>query len=203
MRKYLLLCLIGLLSWSSFAHSPNLSTTMLVEKSKGVWVLQISTSLTAFKQEIRTHFKETPYQSPEEFQEMVLEHITNHLYLRFNGDTTISLDKGIVKLGHETVVVFEVKGIPEEIQSVFFKNTAFQDIHRNKGTFMLFKEGFLKDQFTINNTNEHRLNLEVKGNQLIDTNINSASVFSPYLVFIILALFGSGFMIRRLFLKTN
>ena len=100
------------------AHQADISTTMLVEKENGTWVLQISSSLTAFQHEIRTHFAETPYETPEEFQQMVIEHIKNNLQLSFNDSQNITLGKGDVRLGHETKVVFQVFGIPSDIKSV-------------------------------------------------------------------------------------
>ena len=99
MKKLLFAFVIGLFSMASFAHNPDASTTMLVEKENNSWVLQISASLTAFQQEIRTHFAETPYKTPEEFQKMVLEHIKNNLEISFNDGENISLGQGNRKAG--------------------------------------------------------------------------------------------------------
>ncbi len=56
MKKYILLFVAVLFSMAGFAHNPDVSTIMLVEKENNSWVVQISASLTAFQQEIRTHF---------------------------------------------------------------------------------------------------------------------------------------------------
>ncbi len=180
MKRYILLCIAGLFSIASFAHQPNASTTMLVEKDNNVWVLQISASLTAFQQEVRTHFAETPYKTPEEFQQMVLEHLKNNLHISFNGDN-ISFGKGVVNLGHETKVVFEVFGIPSDINSVQIENAAFDDIYKSKSTLILLKEGFEKELFGLNNANNHTLKLYVEGNAFkildSDESNNSASYF--------------------------
>ena len=80
---------------------------------------------------------------------MVLEHLKNNLRINFNGKD-ISFGEGIVKLGHETKVVFEVFGIPSDIQTVLVKNAAFQDIHRNQNALVLLKEGFNKEHFVLN-----------------------------------------------------
>ncbi|WP_273566128.1 hypothetical protein [Maribacter halichondriae] len=199
MKKQLLVSIIGLFSLASFAHNPDASTTMLVEKENNVWVLQISTSLTAFQQEIRTHYAETPYKSPEEFQKMVLEHINNNFHLSFNGGENITLDKGLVKLGHETKVVFEVLGIPSDIQSVRIKNTSFKDISRNQNAFMLFKEGFNKEQFVLNNANDHTLTLEVNGKKFVEASKSKASFFSPYFGLVFIGLLGIGYLLHYVF----
>lgn len=145
------------------AHQADVSTTMLVERENNTWVLQISSSLTAFQQEIQTNFSETPYRTPEEFQQMVLEHIKNNVHIRFNGKD-ITFGKGVVKLGHETKVVFEVFGIPSEIKSAHIENTAFKDISRSQSAIFLLKEGFIKKQFVLNEANNHKLILYVEGN---------------------------------------
>jgi len=194
MKKYILLVIAGLFSMASFAHNPDFSTTMLVEKENNTWVLQISASLTAFQQEIRTHFAETPYKSPEEFQKMVLEHIKNNLEFSFNDGTLITLGPGMVKLGHETKVVFKVVGIPSEIQSVRVKNTAFKDINRSQSAFFLFKEGFSKEQFVLNNVNNHTLALEVNGNEFVIASENHANLFSNGMLLIVLGAIAATFL---------
>jgi hypothetical protein len=185
---------------SSFAHNPDVSTTMLVEKENNIWVLQISSSLTAFQQEVRTHFAETPYKTPEEFQQMVLEHIKNNLEISVNNGSKITLGKGIVKLGHETKVVFEVFGIPSDLQTIHVKNATFNDIGRSQSVLFVFKNGFSKDHFVLNNANYHTLNLMVSGNEFFETGKNEASLISYQLVFVLIGIMGFGFLIQTFYL---
>ncbi|WP_423999989.1 hypothetical protein [Maribacter sp. IgM3_T14_3] len=200
MKKYILIYITGLFSLLGYAHNPDASTIMLVEKENNIWVLQISSSLTAFQQEVRTHFAETPYKTPEEFQQMVLEHIKNNLDISFNDGSKITLGQGMVKLGHETKVVFEVFGIPSDLQSIRVRNTAFKDIGRSQSALFIFKDGFSKDQFILNNDNDHTLNLKVNGNKFVEASQQNAGV-SPSLI--ILGLIGSiclGLLIKNIFL---
>lgn len=169
------------------AHQADISTTMLVEKENGTWVLQISSSLTAFQHEIRTHFAETPYETPEEFQQMVIEHITNNLQLSFNDSQNITLGKGDVRLGHETKVVFQVFGIPSDIKSVLVKSTVFDDIHRSQSALVLLKEGFNKEQFVLNDANNHTMELQVNGNEFAEVEENNTSLISAGLLLIVIA----------------
>lgn len=125
---------------------------------------------------------------------MVLEHIKNNLEIRFNDGKAISLRQGMVKLGHETKVVFEVVGIPSEIRSVYIKNTAFKDISRNQNAFLLFKDGFAKDQFVLNQANAHTLQLNVSGNTFVETGKSRAGFFSPYLGLASIGLLGIGYV---------
>ena len=176
-RRISIICLL-FMAMAVKAHQADVSTTMLVEKPDNSWVLQISASLSAFQHEIRTHFSETPYKTPDEFRQMVLEHIKNNLHISFNGGGDISFSNGVVILGHETKVVFEVFGIPSEINSVLVKNSAFKDIHRNQTALFLFKDGFGKEQFLLNEANDHTLALEVGGNKFVEAGHYEANLFS-------------------------
>ena len=195
MKKYILLVVAGLYSLASFAHDPNTSTTMLVEKENNVWVLQISASLTAFQQEINTHYSETPYKTPEEFRQMVLEHVKNNLHIKYNGNEAIRFGEGIVKLGHETKVVFEVFGTPSDIKSAVITNTVFEDIHKSQSALILLKEGFNKKHFMLNDTNNYTLALQVDGNEFTQVTVEKANLFPPLLLFTLIGFSGIGYLI--------
>jgi hypothetical protein len=167
MYKFILFLGILFFSWSAKAHQPDVSTTMLIERENNTWVLQISASLTAFQQEVRTHFSETPYKTPAAFKEMVLTHVKNTLDIKLNNMVDISFGKGSVILGHETKVVFEIFGIPADIQSLYVKNEVFKDIHRSQSALVISKDGFTKEHFVLNDANNHTFELEVKGNAFV------------------------------------
>lgn len=179
MKGYLSIVFTIVFSMSSFAHSPSASTTMLIEKDNHTWVLQISASLTAFQKEIQTHFSETPYNSPEEFQQMVLEHIKNNLEVSFNDGTKITLGQGKVKLGHETRVAFEVFGIPNEIQTVGIKNTSFSDIYKSQSAFIILKNGIEKKFFELNKDNAYGLKLQLAQGKLRQLGEAGVQLTSP------------------------
>lgn len=179
------------------AHQVDVSTTMLVQRENYTWVLQVSASLTAFQHEIRTHFSETPYKTPEEFQQMVLEHMKNNIHFRVNDEKKVTLGNGVVQLGHETKVVFEVFGIPGNIDSIQFSNTAFNDIHRNQSALIFSKEGFDKEHFVLNNTNNHTVVLTVNGNEFVADDKSKAEIFSTYLGLVFIGLLGIGFLLYK------
>ncbi|MEP2056563.1 MAG: hypothetical protein ABJJ05_02075 [Maribacter litoralis] len=201
MKKYILTICTVLFTLFGYAHNPDVSTTMLVEKGDGTWILQISSSLTAFQQEIRTHFTETPYNSPEEFQQMVLAHIKNNLEINFNDGSEITLGNGVVKLGHETKVVFEVFGIDSDLQSIHIKNTAFNDISKSQSALFLFEDGFQKDQFVLNNDNGHTLELIANGNKFIEANEQNASFNSTFAIIIVISLLVFSFIVQKTILS--
>ncbi|MEO9893891.1 hypothetical protein [Aurantibacter sp.] len=198
MLKKILFIGLLLIATGANAHSADTSTTMLVEKENGTWVLQVSASLTAFQYEIRKHFAETPYKTPEEFQQMVLEHLKNNLEFSFN-KTDISFGKGMVKLGHETRVVFEVFGIPSEFENVIIKNTVFEDIQKNESALILLKEGFNREHFVLNDANNHTLSLDVDDHKFVEITEAKASFFSYEMLLIVFAIFGFLFLIKNVF----
>ena len=193
--KTIIYFITTLFSLTGFAHNPDFSTTMLVEQEHNVWVLQISASLTAFQQEIRGNFAETPYKTPEEFQKMVLEHIKNNFQVSFNGGEFVSFGKGLVKLGHETKVVFEVLGIPKDITSVRVRNTTFDDMSRSQSALLLYKNGFSKEKFILNRENEYTLALETKGNNFVEVTQAEAGFFSKYFGFMLLGFLSIGSLV--------
>lgn len=195
MKKYISVLVLGLLSMASFAHNPEVSTTMLVEKENNVWVLQLSASLTAFQQEIKKHYVETPYKTPEEFQAMVLEHVKKNLHISFNKGEEVTFSKGIVKLGHETKVVFEVIGTPSDIKSAIITNTVFKDVHRSQGALVILKEGFEKKQFILNGTNDYTISLQADNNQFTQIVEQKASMLSSIVIVSLLGIIGLGFLI--------
>lgn len=106
MKKYFLSLALFLYAWSVQAHQTEISSTMLVEQDNNTWVLQIRSALTAFDQAIQANYPE--YESAEEFQALVLDHIKKNLQITFNEKDEVTLQNGMVKLGHESSVVFDI-----------------------------------------------------------------------------------------------
>lgn len=160
--KYLMIfaCLIGI-TGSLQAHQPDISTTMLVERGEGQWLLQINASLTAFQYEVRAYFGEDAYASPEEFQELVLLLTRERVLVQINDGSDLELRGGEVKLGHATTVVFQLEGVPERIDDLRVTNRSFANIHRNQSALVFLKQGYDNEQYILNNDNDHTVNLEL------------------------------------------
>lgn len=167
MNKWLISFCLIFSSWIVQGHQPDLSSTMLVEQKDGNWVLQVRGSLTAFQYEVRNHYGENAYDTPEKFQELVINHLMENLSINFGGQDTAVLQHPFVKLGHETNVVFQVLGVPKTIKSLSVKNSCFKNIQSNQSALLVLKEGFSKEQFVLNNSNEHTVQLTVDGTQFV------------------------------------
>jgi LPXTG-motif cell wall-anchored protein len=161
--KNIILIILSVLciSWGVKAHQPDLSSTILVEQADDKWVLQVRAALTAFEYEIEEHFGVSSYTSPEEFNELVIAHVQENLSILINNAGSIKFQNGMVKLGHETSVTFEVLGIPETIESLNIRNESFSNIPRNQSALIVLKEGFSKEQFSLNSNNNHSVKLVV------------------------------------------
>lgn len=201
MKNLTLLGCVLLFSIKVFAHQPDISTTMLVQQKDNSWKLQVSASLTAFQQEINTHFSETPYTTPEEFQEMVIEHIKKNMHLHFDGNEEVALEKGIVKLGHETKVVFKVLNVPSSFHYATVENTTFNDVFKSQSALFFLKEGFNKKQFILNEANDYTLELRVVGNEFVATNVQEASLIPSTMIIILIASILSGLLFFSISVK--
>lgn len=193
MKKWFLNIALFLSAWSVQAHQTEISSTMLVEQDNNKWVLQIRSALTAFDQTIKAAYP--PYESAEAFQAIVLQHLKDNLQIKFNDQAQVTLQNGVVKLGHETSVVFEVVGVPENIESVFVKNSSFKTINRSQGALLIFKKGFEQKQFTLNSKNDYGLQLQAANNQFRPVNPTLATDTNyAYMMGVVFVLIGLGLL---------
>ncbi len=189
-RCILSLCLC-LFFFSASAHQADLSSTLLVEQENNSWILQVRSPLTAFEFEIEKKYGPSAYTSAEEFQELVVQLLQEHVSILFNEHEMGVLEGGLVKLGHETNVIFKVSGVPKEFDNLKVKNSTFKDIRRNQSALVIMKKGFTQKQFVLNNENQHTAQLAVKNAQFVSLNPTSekAMVALPN-VFVGIALAG-------------
>lgn len=188
MKKISILLICLLIPWGTKAHQPNLSSTILAEQESNSWVLQIRAALTAFEFEVENYFGRSSYSSPEEFNDLLIKYIQKHVQVQFNQDAPVLLEKGIVKLGHETSVTFEIKGTPEDIRSLFVQNNSFADISRNHSALIVVKQGIAKRQFILNNDNRHAASLAINGSKLELTKSGGGIRYYPHLILILIGL---------------
>jgi len=180
-KRVLAILLVCLCSLSLKAHQPDLSSTVLVEKENNEWIIQIRAALTAFEYEIKTNYGASAYSSPEEFQELVLDHLKNNMAIMFDNNE-VALHNGMVMLGHETSAVFQVDEIPDIFHSISVMNSSFSDISRNKGALIILKEGYSKDQFVLNNDNDHTIELQLSDSKFIQVSTNHSGIRNQFLI---------------------
>lgn len=159
--KYIAFMLAMLMSGQSHAHQPALSTMILSKTVDGKYVLQINSSLTAFEGEIDYLYSKNSYKTPEAFNKLVINHFEKNVSFSINGDNTVKFVDPIVILGHETKLVVEVVGIPNDIKTIYLKNEMFKDIPRNQSILIMLDKGFPNQQYVLNNENNQEVQLEL------------------------------------------
>lgn len=159
------LLVLGILFCSFFAtgHQADLSSTILSEGEDGVWILQIRAALTAYEYEVNLNYGEEAFKTPEEFKELVIQHVKTNISIYIDGGERQVLENAQVSLGHETNVVFFLENFPSDFTTIIISNSSFQDISRNQSALVLLKSGFEKQQFVLNNANNHLAMLEKNG----------------------------------------
>lgn len=161
MKRFFIIGISLCLSIAARAHKPELSSTILVEQGENKWVLQIRAALTAFEYEVHHRYGESSYSTPDEFKELVIKHVEQNVSVQFDNGQHIALENGVVKLGHETSVTFDLLGTPDNIDYASITNSSFSAIPRNQSSLMLVKKGYAKDQFKLDQRNAHTVTLKV------------------------------------------
>ncbi len=171
---FLFLLLLG--GTVGIAHQADLSTTLLVERADGAWELHLVASLTAFQHEVRTHYGEDAYATPEAFQDLVAKHLQRTVSVRFGDGEAVALTSTRVALGHETKVAFALAAVPEAFTEIEVTNTAFADIHHNKSVLVILKSGTEKQQFELTAENGHTASLSLRDGRLHELSSVEASL---------------------------
>lgn len=155
-KQFILMALL-FISWGVKAHQPGVSSTVLAEQENGKWFLQIRTALTALESEVRLRFSKDSYETPEEFKEKVIEMFKETISVSFDEQDAVLVNPE-VKLGHETIILFEFKGL-EAYQDIKVVNRSFEHIYKSKSTLVLLKKGFKKNKFFLEKENNYTVYL--------------------------------------------
>ncbi|SDR92644.1 hypothetical protein SAMN05216503_1414 [Polaribacter sp. KT25b] len=151
-----------LMSNTLFAHQPDASNIIISKTDNGQVILQITSSLTAFQQEVNFINGEGYYKTPEEFRNLVIKHFKNRFSLIINKNDTIKFKNPKVFLGHETKLVAEIIGLPEAIKNIQIKNTIFKDIYLSQSMVIFLLSQFPTSKYSLNVDNKYQINLSLK-----------------------------------------
>jgi hypothetical protein len=164
----------------AFAHQPDLSNLMIYEQN-GKKVLVLKSSLTAFEGEVNFHFKKGAFKSPEEFAALAIKHFTDHCFVIINGDSVKLINPRVI-LGHETTIFALLGTMPNEIESVYLKNTFFKDIHNNQCEFILSLKDKPQYQYILNNDNKLEVELAFENNKWVVIENKGSLLKSLYVI---------------------
>ncbi|WP_405400809.1 hypothetical protein [Maribacter sp. Asnod2-G09] len=187
--KFLLFSFLWV-STTALAHSPDFSSIIISKTENGQIVLQITSSLTAFQQEVNYVNGEGAYTSPEEFQDLVLQLFKSRFSLILNNNDTIKFKNLKVLLGHETKIITEITGITTEITSIHLKNKMFKDLHNSQTVVIFLLDGFPKEKFTLQRDNKHELSIILEDEDWIVPTAKSDHTSLKYLPYLITLIIG-------------
>lgn len=186
---------------NTFAHQPDLSSTMLVENEQGEWILQVRAAITAFEMEVNYNYGENSFATPEEFQEIVINHVKDHIRLIVDGNTELMLTDGQVKLGHETSVYFSIENMPLDKTEITVTNATFENINRNQMALIFAAHGEQPIQTTLDASNSHNVSVARSSNYWAFDDAKSVSVssygFSSYILGGLTSIILLGFLFRK------
>lgn len=130
MRKFIYFISIALLPNLTEAHSSNISTVALIKCKDNNWTVHISASLSAFQYALISDngSLQLDNMSSGFFQQKLIDLIRKKLSIELSGDHDIKLEDGIVKLGHETEVVFKLIGKINNPEKIMIRNDCFLSI---------------------------------------------------------------------------
>ncbi|AWV97302.1 hypothetical protein [Arcticibacterium luteifluviistationis] len=177
-----------LVSKITFAHQPDLSNIIISKTDNGQVILQINSSLTAFQQEVNFIHGEGAYKTPEEFQEMVINHFRNSFSFIVNGNDTLQVKNPQVFLGHETKLIAEIIGLPEDISAINFKAELFKDIHNNQSIVIFLLDGFPTEKYGLADDNSHQINIKLEEGYWHDSKTENAGFNLKYLLYLLIPL---------------
>ena len=184
----------------AYAHQPDLSSLMIYDQ-QGKSLLVIKSSLSAFESEIKYAYPHVSFQSPEEFQELVIQHFYKKCLLVVNDDT-IRFSHPKVMLGHETTLVAEIENLPNKIESLYIQNMVFGDIYNSVCEVILSKSDLAQKQFLLNADNNREARLVVENGSWVISETKSHWLTKSMLVFASL-LIGSLALIYKLVVNRN
>lgn len=155
---------LSIVSVNATAHNPNNSTFILSQGADGDYSVRLDGALTGVEAQINETYSPDAYKTAEEFQRLANEHFIKSLTLSIN-DQPIQVVNPSVQLGHATQFSAEAQGIGDTIESIDLTNTFFKDLHGNRMTVVLLSDQFPKTQYTLNDSNQHRLSLQLVDGQ--------------------------------------
>ncbi len=184
-----IICSLLLVSNFIMAHSPDFSNIIISKTDNGQVIIQINASLTAFQHEINYVNGEGAYKTPEEFQNLVLDHFKNNFSIVLNEKDTLQFINPKVFLGHGTKIVSEIIGIPETVNVIQLKNNLFKDIVNNQSMLIFLIDGFPKEKYTLDRDNKQQIDLQLKNDTWVQVTHENSSFDYKYILLSIGILF--------------
>ena len=144
----------GLLLISSvFTQNNDSATLQLIQNEDKEWLLQLNSSISILEEAVKQAYEQDAYSSIEDFQELSIKHVHDHITLIINAEDTATLHNPSIKFDHGSSLTFELADIPDEIHDIKIINAAFDDLHGSPCTFEVVAEGIESEQYLLTKDN--------------------------------------------------
>lgn len=205
-KQWFFMLVMIITSLTGYAHQPDLSTAVLSKTDTGKYILQITSSLSAFEGEIDYLYSKNGYKTPEDFKKLVVDHFNKNVFFIINEKDTLKFGEHLIILGHESKLIVEVLNIPKDINAFYFKNTMFKDMPHNQMAMIMLVDGFPKAQYVLENKNEQTIQLKLKDGtwfpvEKTEIAIKKFSYIFLFLVLLMIPLFCVNYYHRKHFKK--
>ncbi|WP_139255246.1 hypothetical protein [Hymenobacter psychrophilus] len=179
MKYFPLVFLLLLLSFGSSAHQSDLSTVVISKIPEGKYVLQITSALTAFEGEVDYLYGQNAYQTPAEFNALVVRHFRRNFSLIVNESDTLRFLDPAVLLGHETKLLAEITGMPARVTSLRLRNGLFREVANNQAMLVMLADNLPTQQYVLSNDNQQQLHLQLSNGQWVSVQQQAGFLANP------------------------
>ena len=188
MKSKWLITLLVLLSFKTMAHNPQVSNISInQDAATKKYSLLINVPLLTCENELRNSYPSIQIDSlsKNKFQELLLNHFKKNIQFIANNNDTLLLSKGMLSIGHETQLIFEVSDLPQTVHTLHLKYGALSSQYDHFAILQISLADKTTGKFIFNNGNNYELSLINKNNQLVLAD-NQSSLFQPaYLISVI------------------
>ncbi|MEZ0487297.1 hypothetical protein [Fibrella aquatica] len=199
-RFVITLLLLVLHSLVGLAHSPLLSTVAVTKSKDNTWSLHISASLSAFQFELKNRYPALQIDSltGDDFQRLVLQHLKETVTIGANSNDAIELKNGMIKLGHQTDIRFEIVGMPAQLQQLEVRHLGFGTLTGHYCVFTMVMPETGRTNFILQQDNQFTVDLAVDNTAIVETKPEKAiKGWFPMLLVLMCVLFLLGIWYAR------
>lgn len=204
MKNKWLFALLILISLKTLAHNPQVSNISInQDAATKKYSLLINVPLSTCENELRNSYPSIKIDSlsKNEFQELLLNHFKKNIQFIANKNDTLLISNGMLSIGHETQLIFELSGLPQTVHTLRLKYAALSSQYDHFAVLQISLADKTTGKFVFNNDNKYELSLINKNNKLVLEN-NQSSFFKlayliPTLIGVMLIIAGFFFFKKR------
>lgn len=150
-----------LVSISLEAHNSTISAVNLVYSDMNRWNGYITVSHSAVQTELSNAYPGLDFEKldPETYVSLIEEHMRSHISLFTPETTDITLGDFLIRPGHETYIMFQLNGLPKQVDELNIKYDCFAQNKNHVAALYIKTEGVV-EKFYFNDKNGYSLNLK-------------------------------------------